>query len=55
MQVLERLDAVRIEAQGGSEILRAVTAEVDAWLGAEAAVEKLDRQQQMQPVDRDGA
>ncbi len=38
--VLERLEAMRIEAQGGSDILRAVTAEVDAWLGAEAAIEK---------------
>ena len=38
--VLERLEAMRMEVQGGSDILRAVSAEVDAWLGAETAIER---------------
>jgi len=38
--VLERLEAMRIEAQGGSDILQAVSAEVDAWLAAETAIER---------------
>ena len=38
--VLERLEAMRIEAQGGSDILQAVFAEVDAWLAAETAIER---------------
>ncbi len=38
--VLERLEAMRMEVQGGSDILRAVCAEVDAWLGAETAIER---------------
>ena len=38
--VLERLEAMRIEAQGGTDILRAVSGEVDAWLAAETAIER---------------
>ena len=38
--VLERLEAMRMEVQGGSDILRAVFAEVDAWLAAETAIER---------------
>lgn len=38
--VLEGLEAIRMEVQGGSDILRAVSAEVDAWLGAETAIER---------------
>lgn len=38
--VLERLEAMRVEAQGGSDILQAVFDEVDAWLAAETAIER---------------
>ena len=37
--VLERLEARRMETQGAADILRAVSAEVDAWLAAETAIE----------------
>ena len=38
--VLERLESMRMETQGASDILRAVSAEVDAWLAAETAIER---------------
>ena len=38
--VLERLEAMRVEVQGGSDILQAVSAEIDAWLAAETAIER---------------
>jgi len=38
--VLERLEAMRMETQGAADILRAVSAEVDAWLAAETAIER---------------
>jgi len=38
--VLERLEARRMETQGDSDILQAVSAEIDAWLAAETAIER---------------
>ena len=38
--ILERLEARRMETQGAADILKAVSDEVDAWLAAEAAIER---------------